>query len=229
METVRGRQYNEIYSVGGVPASKILAGYGEALPELSVSFDRHGRGTAVNVDLYGYDPSQDVAVVQIREFEREGSRRRQYTRIRKDYALVGRTESGGMFRHPVGAMAVRANASGDAAATVRAAQRWMFGVSEIQLARSVRQGDVLLTPERSSPKGEVTELGTGIVVGESHAVQASRIVRDGKGVVWALDPIIRHAKGQHAAICGDAVDQWHTVRLAKEAPTWSFTGGRLKD
>lgn len=105
----------------------------------------------------------------------------------------------------------------------------MFGVKPGKLAKSVRQGDVLLSPERSGPKGEVEELGTGIVVGGSHAVEATRVVRDSKGTVWALDPIVRHSKGQHADVCGDEVDRWHTVRPAKEAPTWSFTDGRLKD
>lgn len=230
MNTQRG-QYSQIVSIEGVTAGKILGLYSDALPELGGGFDRHGRGSTVSVDLYAYDAAQDVAVVQVREFERYGSRRCQYTKVRKDYVLVGRTEAGGLFRHPVVAASVRAAIRRDPSAesAVHAAQCWMFGVKPEKLAKSVRQGDVLLSPERSGPKGEVEELGTGIVVGESHAVEATRVVRDSKGTVWALDPIVRHRKGQHADVCGDEVDRWHTVRLAKEAPTWSFTGGRLKD
>lgn len=230
MTTNRGH-YSEIVSIDGVDAGKILGSYGDALPELGIE-EAAGRGrhkgwVAVNADLYGHDAAQDVAVVQIRRSAFDGK----YRETHKDYVLVGRTESGGVFRHPVSAAAVRAAIRKDpsASSSVAAAQCWMFGVKPEKLAKSVRQGDVLLSPERSGPKGGVEELGTGIVVGESHAVEAARVVRDAKGTVWALDPIVRHSKGQHADVCGDEVDRWHTVRLAKEAPTWSFTGGRLKD
>lgn len=226
METKRGN-FDEIISIDGIDADTIIGKYKDVIPERQFDLDSKRRGTALNIDLYGYDPAQDVDIIQIRQYYKRSANA--YPDIRKDYAMVGTTEMGTLFRHPVGAHAVRRNSKGDAVLPVRAAQRWMFNVTEAQLARSTRQGDVLLTRERSGPRGEVAELGTTIIVGGSHAVFASRIVKDAKGTVWALDPVIRHSKGQHAPISGDDVDTWNTVRLAREAPTWSFTGGRLQD
>jgi hypothetical protein len=51
----RRREYNEIVAIGDVPAERIVARFKDALPDRYCSFDRRGRGDALNLDLYGFD------------------------------------------------------------------------------------------------------------------------------------------------------------------------------
>lgn len=233
--------YDEILRLVGVSETpqQIISRFAAALPGKFVAFDRKSRGDALNHDLYGYDPEQDVAVIQIRHAFRRY--RDGYLNVHKDYVLVGRNEITGLpFRHPVSATAIRAGIRADRrdpAAAVRAAQRWMWGVSDKQLTKALadgcRQGDVLLVAERGKPAAAkvLREVGTTYILGESHEVRAAEVlIVAGKGdteVVWARDPALWHAKGQHDPIWAPA-DGWYSVRIADEAATWSW-GTRLGD
>lgn len=225
---IRGR-FNEITNINGRPAAETLKRFEPALPPTFAEFDKAKRGDALNVDLYGLDPEQDVAVVQVRHSFRRY--RNGFLNTHIDYVLVGFNELTGLpFRHPVSAYIVRAairrNPS-DPVVAVRAAQRWMWSVTERQLTNGVRQGDVLLVPERGQPRPVKAELGVNHVVGGSHEIRAARIVELQSGRVWALSPSVWHAKGQHDPIFADH-DGWHSVRVADEAPTWRW-GQRLGD
>lgn len=150
----RGR-YDEIISINGIPARQILNGFRPCLPERFVEFDRAGRGDALNVDLYGHCPAQNVAIVQVRHAFRRARKHRM--NLHKDYVLCRFNElTHAPFRHPVSARAVHASIrkdGSDPAAPVCAAQRWMWQVTEKQLAVSVRQGDILLVPASRKPAG----------------------------------------------------------------------------
>lgn len=191
----RGR-FDELTSIAGKSAPRILDRYGAALPKPFVEFDKARRGDALNLDLYDYDPDQDVAVVQVRHSFRRY--RNGYLNTHVDYVLVGFNELTGLpLRHPVSAHKVRAairRNPDDAAADVRAAQRWMWSVTERQLQKGIRQGDVLMVPERGEPKSINAELGTRHVVGESHEVRAYRIISTASGRIWALSPSVWHSK-----------------------------------
>jgi hypothetical protein len=153
-----------------------------------------------------------------------------YLNIRKTYFLCGFNEiTEAPFRHSISAAAIHAaiRRGADAAGVVRAAAKWMWQVDDRRLETGIRQGDVLLVPERRRPIGVLEELGTTTVVGGSHEVAAARIVRDKKGMVWADSPTIRHTKEQHDTVYGDR-DGWHTVRVAREADAWNFAA-RLGD
>jgi hypothetical protein len=185
-----------------------------ALEQEYCNVDKKHRGTALNHDLYGYDPDQGVAVIQARQAicSKYG------TSTRKTYFLVGRNEiTGQFFRHPVGAHAVRAaiNVNPDPAATVQAVQRWMWEVTPKQLAASIRQGDVLMVPERVVPMTE--PVGTTLIVAESHMITAAQIKTNGR--IYCLDPTVVHAKGQHAPV---AARGWFSIRVAREADAWDF-------
>lgn len=171
-------------------------------------------GVAINHDLYGYDPDQGVAVIQARRTE--GHKYGKTTH--KTYFLCGRNEiTGDFFRHPIGAHAIRAavRKNPDPANTVRAAQRWMWEVTEKQLKNSVRQGDVLLVPERKIPKTKSE--GFVVKINSTHGIMADEIRQNGR--VYALNPTIVHTKGQHAS---RAVGGWVSVRAAREASAWNF-------
>jgi hypothetical protein len=66
----RGR-YGEVLSLAdGTAVPAILNRFQAALPASFAEFDRKGRGHAINTALYGYDPAQDVAVIQVRHARR---------------------------------------------------------------------------------------------------------------------------------------------------------------
>ena len=60
--------------------------------------DRRQRGTAINIDCVGEDPSRGLAVVQVRECRFRPGR---FNKVRKDYYLLGRVETGAVFAHAV--------------------------------------------------------------------------------------------------------------------------------
>jgi hypothetical protein len=232
--TAKRGYYDEITSIsladGAVlSGAEIIQKFGAALPETFVEFDKKMRGDSLNLDLYGCDIEQDVAIIQIRHFFRRY--RNSYANIHKDYVLVGRNEiTNELFRHPVSAHAVHAGIrknDKDPVAAVRAAQRWMWGVSDKQLASGIRQGDILIVPAKGKPAhAEMIEADT-VLVGETHEVHASAFCRDRKGVVFAYGPTVRHTKGQHLTAYGGG-DFWHSIRVADSAKTWKW-GVRLGD
>lgn len=211
--------YDEIVRFGdttttcAVKPGQIIALFQDCLTEEYCNFDRKGRGSALNHDLYGYDPKQGVAVIQARQCigNKYGKR------SRKTYFLCGHNEiTGSAFVHPVSSHAIRAaiNAGADFVEVVKAAQRWMWEITPLQLAKSVRQGDLLLVPEKK-PAGEYR--GEIMTLGGSHEVHASEIRENGR--IYALNPRLIHTKGQHAPV---AVEGWASVRIAREADAWDF-------
>jgi hypothetical protein len=223
-EGMRGSFGQLIGSVGGRPVAAILAALAAALPPRVVEFDRAGRGDAVNHDLYGWDAGQNVGIVQVRHTFRRY--RNGYTNSRKTYVLAGFNETGTPFRHPVSASAVRGavRVDGDPVAVVRAAQRWMWKVTDKQLAAGIRQGDVLMVPERRSPPADATVLGGVATLADTHEVSSRQIVRwDGSPFIWAVNPRIRHLRAQHETIRPIEHDGWYSVRVADEEPAWDFS------
>ena len=202
--------------IGEITFRHIIGTFRPALEDEYCEFDKKGRGTALNHDLYGYDPDQGVAVVQARQAFRR--HKNDYINVRKTYFLVGRNEiTGEYFRHPVSSAAVRGaiRVNPHPAAVVKAVQRWMWEVTEQQLARSVRQGDVLLVPEREPKSAEL--VGTRLIIAESHVITATEIRLNGR--CWALNPTVVHQKGQHAPV---AMEGWCSIRIAREVSAWNF-------
>lgn len=198
-------------------AKSVVNLFKDALDKEYVDFDRKGRGSSLNHDLYGYDASQGVAVIQGRQAYR--THKNGYLSTRKTYFLCGHNESGTPFRHPISSSAIRGsiNAGANALGVVRAAQRWMWEVTEKQLSSGVRQGDLLLVPEFREPKGE--HKGQAMTLAESHEIHATEIIEGANGRIYAKNPRIVHSKGQHAPI---AVDGWASVRIGREASAWDF-------
>jgi hypothetical protein len=212
--------YDEIVGWGGdanntkIHSKQIIKIFRSALDEEYVEFDRRRRGTALNHDLYGYDPAQGVAVIQARQAI--GSK--YGIRTRKTYFLVGRNEiTKEYFRHPVSAHTVRAAISKDTnpVLVVKKVQMWMWEVTEKQLYSSSRQGDILLVPERSIPKIEPS--GTTFTVADSHQIKADEIRLNGR--CYAKNPTVTHAKGQHASV---AFKGWCSIRVARQSDAWDF-------
>lgn len=217
--------YGEICAISGpLSVYEILEHVGPALPAERSDWDSKGRGQSLSHDLYGWCPEERVAVVQIRMSERHY--RNGYLNTRKDYVLVGYNEDGSPFRHPISSAAVRGSVRTGAspADVVRAAQRWMWGVTALQLNGAVRQGDVLIVPERGSPRGELIERGAEARLADTHVVRSERLVTDAKGKLWARKPVLQHTKGEHRDKRAPASNgTWFSVRVAETAPAWNWS------
>ncbi len=221
--------YDEITKITAdgkaISTDAVMADFREALPEVFARFDSARRGEAMNLDLYGFDADQNVAVIQGRRYRMKY--RNGWGNNQKSYFLVGRNETTGeAFRHPVSSAAVRGAIRvnpNDPAAVVAGAQRWMWDCTakqlEASLAGGMRQGDVLMVRERGLPDGE--DLGTSAVLAGSHRVIARRIVRNTDGRIWALDPSLKHLKAQHDHVWADR-EGWYSVRVADTAAAWNF-------
>jgi hypothetical protein len=214
--------YNALLSAYGGSARSIKLMFLDALPPEFCEFDRKKRGSSLNVDLYGYDPEQEVAVFQVRlAYRRSASN---FLSTRKSYVLVGRNEiTKAPFRYPVSSNAVRAAITAGNESpidVVRAAQKWMWKCTSRQLSVGIRQGDVLLVQERGVPVGE--HVGVAYEVGGSHTIKAEDIRCDEKqDRIFALRPALTHTKGQHEPVAASA--GWYSVRVAREADAWDFS------
>lgn len=219
----RGRYGELTNTVSGQSVKEILGQFAPCLPAEFAQFDHRKRGDAVKWDLYGLDQVQNVGVIQIRHTWRR--RATHFLSVHKTYVLAGFNEiTEAPFRHPVSASAVRAavRRGADPVGVVRAAQCWMWGVTQAQLERSTRQGDVLLVPERNAPRGEILECGTRATVGRTHEIRAVRIVQTDERV-YALNPRVIHLRDQHEPIGATDHDGWYSVRVAAEGRTWAFS------
>lgn len=224
MQVTRRGYYNELFGqVAQEQVHDILATFRPALPETMVEFDKAGRGDAINHDLYGYDPERQLAVVQVRHAFR--ARRNGYLNVRKGYYLVGYTETGAPFRHPVSGHAIQAaarNDGNDPAEVVRAAERWIFQVTSRQYRHAVRQGDVLMFRARGTPGDTAEHVGSRCTVMGTHEIRATEIRQDARGELWAWDPAVYHLEHDHAPVYADTVDHWYVIRPGREQDAWDF-------
>ena len=219
--------YKQIIKIYGGRAwansvTAILHRFAPALPAKFIEFDKKGRGDAVNHDLYGYDLERDLAVIQVRQASR--TRANGFLNVRKSYFLVGFTETGEPFRHPVEPKVVQkaSQNDGDPADVVRAAERWIFQVTAAQYSAGLRQGDVFMYPVKRRPPKTAERVGLRLSVLETHEIRALDIVRDSNGKIYAYDPRLYHLKGQHDTLYATTVDQWWVIVPGREARTYDF-------
>jgi hypothetical protein len=220
---IRGR-FDEITRFDGDgDVRAVLGAFSPALPEEMAHFDHADRGDAINWDLYDYDPRRELAVIQVRHMFRRY--RNGYKNVRKTYHLVGFTERGSPFRHPVSAATVRAaarNHGEQLGEGVRAAERWIFNVSQKQHERAVRQGDLLMFPARGQPTADAVYRGHRLVLMDTHELRATAIWQDHDSDIWALEPAVYHVNNDHTPAYADEPDRWYVVRPGREADTYAF-------
>jgi hypothetical protein len=189
-----------------------------------IASDRKGRGTAINVDCYGYDAAQQLAVVQVRECRfRQG----RFNKIRKDYYLLGTVESGEVFAHPVDspARSTRAMASPEACVAWVLAQVWDCAVEDLPELR--RQGDIAFIPALL-PLGAKPLVVQTITVRQTHVIEAHRIWehcwgRRADEVTYYVSKRARavHTKGEHATV--RVRHGYFRVQPGIRARVWHFT------
>lgn len=179
----------------------------------SADFDRKGRGSATNWDVYGYGRDyfsrKFLAVIQVRQFIRRN--KNYYPNIKKSYFLLGRNEDNTVFAHPVSANVVH-SAIKNYRDVVRACQSWIFGTDYTKI---IRQGDLALIPVRST-KGEDLER-TEAILQDSHQLTAEKITKN--GVLYAKNPKLVHLPDTHPEVSGSG---WFKVVVGNRARFHDF-------
>ena len=142
-------------------------------------------------------------VVQIRQ----AVRGRRWTRIRKNYYLIGTNEDGTAFAHPVSAMCVH-HAIRAGQDVVRRVQDWIFDCDYGQVRR---QGDLALIPLRRA----CGERRFGRWWTRMRLRRADRLGAAG----WCTPGPAPHPAGAHPTV---AADGWHKVITGRRASFWKF-------
>lgn len=181
-----------------------------------IDFDRKGRGSCLNYDIYGY-AADGLIVYQARQAFRD--RANGYLQTHKTYALAGRNESGTPFWHPISSAivhaAIRENGD-DPAHVVIKAMAWIFEIKIDALGSIVRQGDVALVPAK--PRG--ASIGTTeATLADTHILSAAELRQDGERL-YARNPAMRHSRNQHADV---AADGWYRVAVGRTVRAWDFS------
>lgn len=182
---------------------------------------RRQRGTAINADVYAHDEERGLAVIQVRECRFRPGR---FSRVRKDYYLLGRTERGVVFAHPiespVGAINRRQLAP---EAAIRCVLCRVWRCEDEELDHIIRQGDVAFIPDLI-PAGCVPVEGNHALLRETHrlVVQDGELLRAPDGTLYLRGRArMEHARGQHkpTRVRGG---QWR-VQEGLRADVWGHT------
>jgi hypothetical protein len=184
--------------------------------EFGAEFDRKGRGSSLNWDVYGYRRDRHnrkmIAVIQIRQFSR--ARKNYFPSIRKSYFLIGRNEDQSAFAHPIPSQTIHRAISKDASPgfVVEATQKWIFGVD---YKKVIRQGDLALIPLKRAIGDNIE--GNHTVLEDSHELYADQFKTNGS--LYALNPKLVHIPGTHPTISATG---WYKVVIGRRARFWDF-------
>lgn len=171
---------------------------------------RRGGFESRNIDVYGYDESRNLAVVQIRRAWRKKAS--WFTEISKVYALVG-IDDGQVFSHPLIA-SPRRNRRLDSMSpedVVRWAESKIFGIPVAKLGTIIRQGDIALVPVRGIPHNAIPSTHAvrredgvyTLTMRDSHVVQVDGELLQHDGTLYATGAVeIVHTKHEHRAVAG---------------------------
>lgn len=181
-----------------------------------IESDKRGRGTAINVDVHGYCESRGLAVVQVRECQFRPGR---FHKVRKDYYLLGRVESGAVFAHAIDSPLTCKRAREDRAYCIDHALSKIWDCPVKDLGDIERQGDIALVPVYRIPATASPVVGP-ITLRDSHVLT---------GDIWLHDDVyytrrgatLRHTKGEHAGIKAKA--GYYRVQPGARAATWGFS------
>lgn len=190
--------------------------------ETGIESDKKHRGESVNVDVYGVDAAQGLAVVQVRWCRFHP---RRWNKVRKDYYLIGRNENGNAFAHPVDSPARSKTALATVDGPVRFVLAKIWECRESQLAGLIRNGDVALIPMAKIDQKRIAAMlekwdGQRVLIADSHLVEAEEIFTRGSELYARGAVTIRHTKGQHPTVSGAGF--WR-VQHGVRAATWGFT------
>jgi hypothetical protein len=181
--------------------------------DFGCQFDKKGRGSALNWDLYGfgkdYHTKRFLCVIQIRQATRRATKH--FLNVRKSYFLLGRNEDDSVFAQPVESRVIH-NAIKQNVNIIIAIQNWIFNCDYTKV---IRQGDLAMVPMKKAQDGKVVE--NSYIIEESHELTAEKIIQNGS--LYALNPILKHLPSVHPLIKGDG---WFKIVTGKRSEYWRF-------
>jgi len=181
-----------------------------------IASDKRQRGTAINVNCVGEDPLRGLVVVQVRECI---FRPNKFNRVRKDYYLIGRIESGAVFAHAVDSpLSSKAGRAGGAACVDHVLSK-IWGCSVRDLRYIIRQGDVALVPVAHIPAGALAV--DGATIRESHRVEGPAYCGADGTIYVRRGARVTHTPGEHRPI--KAREGAYRVVAGARAMTWGFS------
>lgn len=185
--------------------------------ETGIASDRKHRGTAINTAIYGYDETAHLAIVQVREAQFRPGR---FTKVRKDYYLIGRLENGNVFTHPIDSPIRSKMAMSCPQYCVDYALSKIWNCHIDDLKGIIRQGDVALIPIRRLPSSAVDLNGESQVVRDTHKIEGT-IYKDGETLYCRGKVKMTHTKGEHSTVKTKA--GLYRIQPGYRASVWGFT------
>jgi hypothetical protein len=183
--------------------------------DFGCEFDKKGRGSSLNWDLYGVGrdlhSKKLLIIIQIRQFIRRSANR--YPEIRKSYFLIGRNEDNHAFAHAVESRVIH-SAINTGRNVIKAVQDWIF---QCDYKKVIRQGDLALVPVKNINPTAVNVEGAKHLLENSHALASNDIRKT--GMLYALDPVLVHLPGTHPTVSGKG---WYKIVIGKRAAHWDF-------
>jgi len=185
--------------------------------ETRAEFDKHGRGTAINTDIYGIDEENQLFVVQVRRYDKHT--KNGWGSVQKNYFLIGYNENGNPFAHSIPSRVVHAAIKKDSSilSPVKAAQAWIWDIPIERLSDINRQGDVALIPAKKIPTDDYRRSSGIMQIIDSHYLYSKEVRIN--GAIYALNPTLRHMKKQHPTIKGKG---WCKVLVGRRADFHDF-------
>lgn len=178
--------------------------------------DKKNRGTSINTSVYGFDATEGVAVVQVRECQFRPGR---YSKVRKDWYMLGRVESNAIFTHAIDSPIRSKLAREDAQFCCDFARATIWGCKIDDLSDIIRQGDIALIPIRKIPEDAV-KMSDDLILRDTHKVRGDVWVKD--GVYYTRrGTTVTHSKGEHVKI--KATEGVYRIATGYRADVWGFS------
>lgn len=177
--------------------------------------NKKGGFEAHNWDIYGYDATRKLVVLQFRHvYKRKES---WYTQVQKQYVLAG-IDEGQPFFHilPSSPLQMKGLKESTPQEVVRWCESKIFGVRIDTLKNIVRQGDVAFVPVLRIPRDAERVTGT-VTYRESHKLSGDVFEDDGQYYVSGT-ATLDHIPGQHSqrtvsgtyrVVTGERGSRWH--------------------
>jgi hypothetical protein len=183
--------------------------------DFGAEFDRKGRGSALNWDLYGVGKDihskKLLIVIQVRQYVK--AHKGYFPQIRKSYFLIGRNEDNHAFAHSVESRVIH-DAINKGKDVIKAVQDWIFGCD---YKKVIRQGDLAMIPVKRLNPAAVALEGEKHLIENSHELTSADIRKNGE--LYAIDPLLIHLPGTHPTVQAQG---WYKIVVGKRASHWDF-------
>jgi len=180
-----------------------------------IESDKKQRGSSINVDLFGHNESEGLSIIQVRQCIFHP---RRFNRVRKDYYLIGHTEQGSVFAHPVDTPARSKWAMETPENTVAFVLSKIWDCKPDELHLIIRQGDVAFIPA-SLPKNAI-ETDNQVVLRETHRIRG-KLYKTPMGTLYCERASMVHTKGQHSTV--RVSGKFYRIQPGIRAKVWGFT------